>query len=65
MGSLAASRRSKLEFRAEFFNILNHPNFGLPDNFQQDGAPSQGGSFGLISSAADPRIGQLALKFSF
>jgi hypothetical protein len=55
----------RLEFRAEFFNVLNHPNFGLPDNFQQDGDPAQGGSFGVISSAAQPRIGQLALKFSF
>jgi hypothetical protein len=59
------TERMNLEFRAEFFNVLNHPNFGLPDNFQQDGDPAQGGSFGVISSAADPRIGQLALKFSF
>jgi hypothetical protein len=56
----AITERMNLEFRAEFFNVLNHPNFGLPDNFQQDGS-----SFGTITSAADPRIGQLALKLSF
>ena len=26
--------RATLEFRAEFFNILNHPNFNVPDNTQ-------------------------------
>ncbi len=62
---IALTERMNLEFRAEFFNVLNHPNFGLPDNFQQDGDPAQGGSFGVISSAAAPRIGQLALKFTF
>ena len=58
---ITLTERLKLEFRAEFFNILNHPNFGLPDNFLGDGP----GSFGVISSAADPRIGQLALKLTF
>jgi hypothetical protein len=62
---ISVTERIKLDFRAEFFNVLNHPNFGLPDNFQQDGDPAQGGSFGVISNAADPRIGQLALKLSF
>jgi hypothetical protein len=26
--------RTSLEFRAEFFNIFNHPNFNVPDNTQ-------------------------------
>jgi hypothetical protein len=29
-----------LQFRAEFFNILNHPNFGPPSNVVYDNGPS-------------------------
>jgi len=52
--------RSSLEFRAEFFNALNHPQFANPDtNFTSP-------TFGVISSTSvNPRVGQLALKFSF
>jgi hypothetical protein len=46
-------------FRAEFFNIFNHTNFGDVDNV----LTSPG--FGTITSAGDPRIIQLGLKFSF
>lgn len=50
----------RVEFRAEFFNTLNHTNF-TPSNRPRVGA----GGFGRITSAADPRIGQLALKIDF
>jgi len=51
---------SALLFRAEFFNMLNHPQFANPDT--QFGSPT----FGVISSTAvNARIGQLAIKFSF
>ncbi len=52
-----------LQFRAEFFNIFNHPNFNLP-NFTEGLAPPNG-SFGSIQSALDPRILQFALKLNF
>jgi hypothetical protein len=54
------SERSRLEFRAEFFNALNHPRFANPDsNFTSP-------TFGVIASTAvNPRVGQLALRLAF
>jgi hypothetical protein len=48
-----------LELRFEFFNVLNHVNFNNPV------ASLSSASFGIIQSAADPRILQLAAKFRF
>jgi hypothetical protein len=48
-----------LQFRAEVFNLFNHPNFNLPDNFL--GSPT----FGQITSARDPRHLQFGLKLLF
>ena len=55
-------KEQKLEFRAEFFNMLNHPYFAQPDNFLDDGP----GSFGTITSLSIPmRQVQLGLKYRF
>lgn len=58
-------RGTNLQFRAEFFNVWNHPqwvgdteNGGISTNY---GASN----FGAVTSAYDPRTIQLALKFSF
>jgi len=48
-----------LEFRAEFFNLFNRVNFGLPDN--DISSPT----FGAVESALAPRQIQFALKFLF
>jgi hypothetical protein len=69
------SERFRLQFRSEFFNILNHPNFNQP-NFGGNGVVAISGSgnftnsaFGQIGSTRDapydPRQIQLALKLYF
>jgi hypothetical protein len=51
---------ANLQFRAEFFNIFNHPLFQDPDTSFTDP------SFGQITNTyGNPRIVQLALKLSF
>jgi Carboxypeptidase regulatory-like domain len=67
--------RFSLQFRAEFFNILNHPNFNAP-GFGGNGVVSISNStnftnanFGLIGSTRDapfdPRQIQFALKLYY
>ncbi|MGA8540718.1 MAG: carboxypeptidase regulatory-like domain-containing protein [Terriglobales bacterium] len=53
------SEARRLEARFEAFNIINHPNLGVPDNTLSDS------TFGQIQTASDPRILQFALKFYF
>jgi hypothetical protein len=50
---------SKLEFRWEAFNILNHTNFDLP------GTSIDTAGAGTITKAKDPRVMQLALVYRF
>ena len=53
------TERFLLEFRAEWFNIFNHAQFGTPvGNFVAS-------NFGQVTTARDPRIGQVALKLQF
>jgi hypothetical protein len=59
------SERFNVQFRAEFFNIMNHPNFQPPlDNktlFNQDGSPvSNAGKIDATSTTS--RQIQLGLK---
>jgi carboxypeptidase family protein len=62
---IAVSRRIPLhqgtafELRVETFNLLNTPPFGNPNGTL--GSPS----FGQITTAGDPRIIQLAIKYVF
>jgi hypothetical protein len=69
------SERFSMQFRAEFFNILNHPNFNAPA-FGGNGVNAASGSgnytdphFGEIGSTRDnpfdPRQIQFALKLYY
>jgi hypothetical protein len=74
----AVRDRMHIEFRAEFFNTFNHTQFVATSGLGSPGtgtcvtsgpgescAGVPGSSFGLITVARDPRIGQVALKFNF
>jgi hypothetical protein len=51
--------RIAFQFRVDSLNVINHANFNPPGN--QLGAAT----FGVISSAKDPRTMQLGLKVEF
>jgi len=51
--------KAKMEFRAEFFNILNSVQFRDPST------SITGGTFGQINTTYDPRIIQFGLKFMY
>ena len=62
--SIALFRESQLTFRADVFNLFNHPNFDPPDNVFDSR------NFGAITSANQfgtrpPRQIQLGLRYSF
>jgi hypothetical protein len=53
------SESSRLQFRAEFFNLLNHPNFDLPEG------DFNSLDFGRVQSAKDSRQIQFGLRVEF
>jgi hypothetical protein len=74
----AISERFRLQFRAEFFNILNHPNFNAPGfggngvisipgalNFTPNGDGTFGaGTFGAIGSTRDAPYDPRQIQFA-
>ena len=51
--------RATLQFRAEFFNLANHPNYNLIGRVVNDP------TFGIVQNQLPPRQIQFALKASF
>jgi hypothetical protein len=59
------SEKTSLQVRAEFFNILNHPNFGVPNQTVFSGGAINA-SAGLITTlATTPRQIQFGMKLIF
>jgi hypothetical protein len=59
MKNTRVTERTSLEFRLEFFNVFNHAQFFNPTG------NIASANFGKVTSARDPRIGQVAAKFVF
>jgi hypothetical protein len=57
--NFAVREKTQIQFRAEFFNAFNHPNWNMP------GRDFGASAFGVVSSALDPRIIQFGLKLLF
>jgi hypothetical protein len=60
MKNFGITERQRLQFRGEFFNVSNHPNFGLP------GTQNAASTYGVFSSTiTTSRQIQLGLKYLF
>lgn len=67
------TERQTIQFRAEFFNIWNHPQFANPGGAGVDGAVNPGAlqvgnpTFGQITGplAVNPRVIQFGFKYLF
>jgi hypothetical protein len=60
------TEKMTMQLRAEFFNILNHPNFAPPNAVFDASSPAGGGNFGVISSTVAPeRQIQFGLRLGF
>jgi hypothetical protein len=68
--STRITERQTVQFRAEFFDAFNHPQFNNPDNsggFLVNSIPDRSsGNFGQITTTSvNPRVIQFALKYMF
>ena len=63
---IPGSQGVRLQFRGELFNAFNQVNFSVPlsatVNTTAVSTSASAANFGRITTAADPRIGQVAIK---
>lgn len=61
------TERIRLEFRSEYYNIFNHPNFQQPDNFINDGSTfgQSSAEVGRNDGTTGARQLQFAMKLHF
>ncbi len=61
--SFLLTEHVKLRFEGQFFNVFNHPNFGLPSMVQAGipGNPSTQSGFGALTYATSPPTGLLGV----
>jgi hypothetical protein len=65
---LPLTEASRLEFRADFFNLANHPNFAIPSAFQVFNTTTRtpiAGAGTITSTVGNSRQLQFGLKFIF
>ena len=53
------AERATLQFRAEFFNLANHPNYNLIGRIVNDP------TFGIVQNQLPPRQIQFGLKLNY
>jgi hypothetical protein len=68
--STRITERQTVQFRAEFFDTFNHPQFNNPNNaggFLSNTVPDRSSAtFGnIITTSVNPRVIQFGLKYLF
>lgn len=63
--TFTVTERLKLQLRGEFFNIFNRVNFLSDESTVNNFSTLSNSTFATLRTAADPRIGRLALKVIF
>ena len=66
--TFAAGEGRRLQFRGEFFNAFNHPNFttvGATLNTSSTTVNPLVNSFAVVTGTRDARVAQVALKLYF
>ena len=59
MRNFALREKARLQFRGEFYNAMNHPNFNAPNTAIGNR------NYGVISGARDARVIEFALRIFF
>jgi hypothetical protein len=63
--SFKLGERQSLRFRADFFNLFNHPSFANPETFNGDGGVVGDGGAPITTVVGTPRLIQFSLKYGF